>query len=49
MHNKGKLFFTLDNLSQDGGNLMIEKEGKYHFQLFPLCANKSYAIVTAVE
>ena len=40
---------SLDNLSQDGGNLMIEKEGKYHFQLFPLCENKSYAIVTAVE
>ena len=40
---------TLDNLTPGGDNLIIEKEGKYHFQLFPLCETKSYAVVTPVE
>ena len=38
---------TLDNLTQDGPNLKIEKAGKYFIQFFPLCETKSYAIITA--
>ena len=38
---------SLDNLKQDGPNLKIETAGKYFIQFFPLCENKSYAIITA--
>ena len=40
---------TLENLTQDGSNLAIEKAGKYFIQFFPLCETKSYAVVTPVE
>ena len=40
---------TLENLTQDGPNLKIEKAGKYFIQFFPLCETKSYAVVTPVE
>ncbi len=40
---------TLDNLTQDGPNLKIEKAGKYFIQFFPLCETQSNAVITAVE
>ena len=39
----------LNNLTQNGANLKIEKAGKYFIQFFPLCETKSYATITAVD
>jgi len=39
----------LNNLTQNGANLKVEKAGKYFIQFFPLCETKSYATITAVD
>ena len=39
----------LNNLTQNGANLKVEKAGKYFIQFYPLCETKSYATITAVD
>ena len=37
---------SVDNLTQDGSNIMISEAGTYFVQFFPLCETKSYCTIT---